>query len=108
MGNTRNSPIRDCYELQPSSPGPFSVRTKFAWAKGSKAPPLVQSEIAWRGVGVRVSNGIIGRILMWYGYFSLLEYLELRRRVEKRLATANWLIYHTTAFIVGVLVTLCR
>jgi hypothetical protein len=44
---------------------------------------------------------------VWYGYFSFLEYLELRRRVENRLAKANWLAYHTAAFSIGALVTIC-
>lgn len=35
------------------------------------------------------------------GYLTFLDYLELRRRVEKRLASGNWFLLHTIIFGVG-------
>lgn len=35
---------------------------------------------------------------MWNSYFSYLDYLELRRRVERRLSGSLWLFIHIAAF----------
>src|SRR5215207_6510808 len=35
------------------------------------------------------------------GYLTFLDYLELRRRVERRLASGKWFLLHTIAFGVG-------
>ena len=35
-----------------------------------------------------------------HNYFIFLDYLELRRRIEKRLATVNWLLLHSILFVV--------
>ncbi len=36
---------------------------------------------------------------MWNSYFSFLDYLELRRRIERRLARGHLLFLHTFAFV---------
>jgi len=41
---------------------------------------------------------------MTNGYLTYLDYLELRRRVEKRLASGNWLLLHTFIFTIGATV----
>jgi hypothetical protein len=38
---------------------------------------------------------------MTNGYLTFLDYLELRRRVEKRLAAGNWFLLHIIIFIIG-------
>ena len=38
---------------------------------------------------------------MTNGYLTFLDYLEVRRRVERRLASGKWLLLHTIAFGVG-------
>jgi hypothetical protein len=43
---------------------------------------------------------------MWNDYFSYLDYLELRRRVEKHLAKAHVLALHISVFVVAVLYVL--
>ena len=40
-------------------------------------------------------------VQMANGYLTFLDYLELRRRVEKRLASGNLLLLHTVAFGIG-------
>jgi len=40
-------------------------------------------------------------VLMTNGYLTFLDYLELRRRVEKRLASGNLLLLHTFFFGIG-------
>lgn len=35
-------------------------------------------------------------------YFIFLDYLELRRRIEKRLAKVNWLLLHTILFVLMI------
>ncbi|MFN8373834.1 MAG: hypothetical protein U0694_13280 [Anaerolineae bacterium] len=36
---------------------------------------------------------------MWNSYWTFLDYLELRRRVEKRLARGTWLLAHSVLFV---------
>jgi hypothetical protein len=40
---------------------------------------------------------------MWNNYWTFLDYLELRRRIEKRLAGGKWLLLHTALFFAAVL-----
>ena len=37
---------------------------------------------------------------MWNSYFSYLDYLELRRRVERRLSGSLWLFIHVALFVI--------
>ncbi|MFN8373835.1 MAG: hypothetical protein U0694_13285 [Anaerolineae bacterium] len=40
---------------------------------------------------------------MWNSYWTFLDYLELRRRAEKRLARGTWLLVHTALFVVATI-----
>jgi Na+/proline symporter len=53
-------------------------------------------------------KSLYGRKYTMHRYFIFLDYLELRRRIEKRLAKANWLLLHSLLFVVvtGVLLAL--
>jgi hypothetical protein len=36
---------------------------------------------------------------MWNSYFSYLDYLQIRRRIERRLSRSRWLFIHITVFV---------
>lgn len=37
---------------------------------------------------------------MWNSYFSYLDYLQIRRRIERRLSRNRWLFIHVAAFVI--------
>jgi hypothetical protein len=41
---------------------------------------------------------------MWNSYFSYLDYLQIRRRIERRLSRSRWLFIHTAVFVITPLV----
>lgn len=45
---------------------------------------------------------------MWNDYLTFLDYLELRRRVEKRLSRPRWLIIHSIIFVMAALGLMTR
>lgn len=41
---------------------------------------------------------------MWNSYFSYLDYLQIRRRIERRLSHSRWLFLHIAVFVITPLV----
>ncbi len=57
---------------------------------------------------IHQQNAGLGSVAMWNDYLTYLDYLELRRRVERRLGSHNLLLGHSIAFVIATLVLMTR